>query len=476
MLQRILSFLSPRKRDKTSKAAVGKVQASDLGVRHRQVSRAANDVIRRLQKAKFEAYLVGGGVRDLLLGGRPKDFDVATSATPEQVKRIFRGARIIGRRFRIVHVRVGREVIEVTTFRANHEDAKHHKDAIQSDSGMLLRDNVYGDRHSDAIRRDFTINALYYDPCEDVVFDHAHGIEDLQRKKIRVIGDPATRYQEDPVRMLRAVRFAAKLGFDIDRGSREPIYIMGDLLDNIPSARLWDESMKLLMSGQAAATIEALREHQLFKHLFPGSDDAWDKHPIAAKLFMQAAKNTDDRIRERKRVTPAFIYAVLLWPEVDSLRQVAEKDGMPKNQALHQAIQATLSRQLTRISIPKRFTIAMREIWEMQLQLPRRAGQRAFKTLENPRFRAAYDFLLLRESAGENHQGLGQWWTDFQEADDETREKMAHQQHGRQTSKNGRRSPARRRPRRKPSSHVEANTASPSTNTASSSSGAGKSE
>lgn len=464
MLQRILSFLSTRQREKPSEFAVDKVPASELGVRHRQVSRAANDVIRRLQKAKFEAYLVGGGVRDLLLGGRPKDFDVATSATPEQVKRIFRGARIIGRRFRIVHVRIGREVIEVTTFRANHDSAKHHKDAIQSDSGMLLRDNVYGDRQSDAIRRDFTINALYYDPCEDVVFDHAQGIEDLERRKIRVIGDPMTRYQEDPVRMLRAVRFAAKLGFEIEHNSREPIFTMGDLLDNIPAARLWDESMKLLMSGKAEATIEALRDHQLFEHLFPGSHEAWDSHPIAANLIVQAAKNTDARIRDRKRVTPAFIYAVLLWPEVDALRLDAEKEGMPKNQALHQAIQATLSRQLTRISIPKRFTIAMREIWELQLQLPRRAGQRAFRTLENPRFRAAYDFLLLRESAGENHQGLGQWWTEFQEADDETREKMAHQQHGRQNGKGGRsRNNTRRRPRRKPTEQSGSNTSSSNT-------------
>lgn len=396
---------------------------AEHGIYQEDISRSALQIIDRLEEAGFEAYLVGGGVRDLLIGGHPKDFDIATDATPEQVKRLFRSARIIGRRFRIVHVRLGRDMVEVTTFRAQHSSGDE-EDGRAGETGMLLRDNVYGDIHSDAVRRDFTMNALYYSPSDSVVTDFTTGMEDIKARLVRMIGDPKTRYQEDPVRMLRAVRLAAKLNFDIEPKTAEPILELGNLLGHVPAARLFDECLKLFMNGHAEATYLALRRYRLFGVLFPGVDDLLGTDPIAERLVHQATINTDARVNADKRVTPAFIFAVILWPAVVREQERLEAEGMPPLPALNLAAQDIITAQVRRISIPRRFTTTMREIWDLQPRLPRRRGTQAFRLVTHPRFRAAYDFLLLREQAGEDHQGLGAWWTAFQEADEGERKTM----------------------------------------------------
>ncbi|BFM06067.1 polynucleotide adenylyltransferase PcnB [Halioxenophilus aromaticivorans] len=421
MLKRFISLFTG---DSTSSGKVV-IPHSKHSIANNDVSRNAIKVIERLQQADFEAYLVGGGVRDLLLDGHPKDFDVATNATPEQVRKLFRNSRIIGRRFRIVHVRYGREVIEVTTFRSHHQEGSgKSQESHQSDEGMLLRDNVYGDLQSDAERRDFTINALYYDPVSRDILDYTRGVNDIDARMLRIIGDPATRFKEDPVRMLRAVRFAAKLGFEIEPKTAAPIADLASMLQNIPAARLWDESMKLFMSGYSTAIFHQMVERDLFKYLFPGSA-SHIANPQTMAFFENAMLNTDKRIRADKRVTPAFIFAVLLWPAVVTRQDELMAEGSSTAlQAAHQAQQQVLQAQLNVISIPKRFTSVMREIWDLQAALPRRNGRRAYRTLEQQRFRAAYDFLLLREQSGEDHQGLGAWWTEFQFADEEKREQL----------------------------------------------------
>lgn len=415
--------------------------ASQLGLHSYQVSSSALQIIEQLEKAGFEAYLVGGGVRDLLVEGKPKDFDIATSATPEQIKNLFRSARIIGRRFRIVHVRIGREVTEVTTFRAHHEEGSKSQ-ATQAANGMLIRDNVYGDIKSDALRRDFTMNALYYSPERDEIIDYTCGIDDVKQGLVRMIGDPKTRYQEDPVRMLRAARLAAKLGFSIEKSTAKPISELGNLLTNIPPARLFDECLKLFMSGYAEVTYEKLKQQQLFRYLFPATAHLLDAKPneqtnelpigqqsaYVDKLIRQAAENTDSRISTGKRVTPAFIFAVILWPAVTRELEQRYKEGLKGIPAMQQAGQSVLREQVQRVAIPRRFTQTIKEIWEMQLRLPRRAGNQAYRALEHPRFRAAYDFLLLREQAGEDHQGLGEWWTHFQTANEDQRTTLVAEQ------------------------------------------------
>ncbi|WGL18024.1 polynucleotide adenylyltransferase PcnB [Microbulbifer bruguierae] len=398
------------------------VPRSDHTLSRRDISRAALTVMKRLQEAGFEAFIVGGSVRDLLLGGHPKDFDVATDATPEQAKQLFRGARIVGRRFRILHARIGREVIEVTTFRGHHSDGDDHE-AQQSEHGMLLRDNVYGDLESDAVRRDFTVNALYYTINGFEIHDYTGGIQDIEQRLIRMIGDPTTRYKEDPVRMLRAVRFAAKLDFAIEPGTAAPLPELAPLLRNIAPARLFDEVLKLLMSGYGERTFELLREYELWPHLFPDNARMLD-NPQALAMTRLALRNTDRRIRADQRVTPAFLYAALLWPAVNAEQIFLTEKGIPPVPALAQAAQKITSNQLAHTAIPKRFTMPMREIWDMQSRLPRRSGERALRLMELPRFRAAYDFLLLREESGEIPAGLGQWWTDFQQADEDQRQQM----------------------------------------------------
>lgn len=421
------------------------IPAEDHTISRQQVSHSAIKVIDRLQKAGFLAYLVGGGVRDTLLGGKPKDFDVATNATPEQVVGIFRNGRLIGRRFQIVHVRFGREIIEVTTFRDHHKAARGSGQASQSEQGLLLRDNVYGDIESDAIRRDFTVNALYYDPNSEELYDFVQGAADLENRVLRIIGNASNRYKEDPVRMLRAVRFSAKLGFELAPKTEAPLRTMGELLSHVPPARLFEEVLKLFMNGSATATFSLLQEYNLLEYLFPGTAHALSaKHKIDQQLVKQAFLNTDTRIRQGKRVTPAFLYAALLWPQVRvAMAKLVKEQNLRPQEALQQAAQGAVSQQLGRTSIPKRFLIPMREIWFLQLHLPRREGRRAYALVEHPRFRAAYDFLLLREDAGENMNGLGMWWTRFQGVDEAERENMVKQLGN---AGNGRQS--RRRPRR----------------------------
>ncbi|MDD9888955.1 MAG: polynucleotide adenylyltransferase PcnB [Gammaproteobacteria bacterium] len=405
-------------------------------ISRKQIAPNALKVLYRLSDAGFHAYIVGGGVRDILLGNQPKDFDVATNATPEEVKKLFKNARIIGRRFKIVHIRFGREIIEVTTFRANHmpqnEIADHTPrrqirglDSAHSKSGMILRDNVYGNIDEDAMRRDFTINALYYTTRNFELLDFCGGLDDMQNRQIRIIGDPIERYKEDPVRMLRAIRFSAKLGFEIEEKTRQPINEYSYLLDSVSAARLFDETLKLMIGGFAQRTFALLSEFQLGSYLFAPTLEAIEQgDPVAAKLVSLALRNTDERLASGKSVTPAFLFAALLWPLLKLNLAQSKNQGLHPQQAFQQAAQSALMEQLDYTAIPKRFTVASREIWELQNRLQRRNKRSIESAFNHPRFRAAYDFLLLREEAGEELGGLGQWWTDFQNGDTKLRSEL----------------------------------------------------
>lgn len=419
-------------------------------ISRRNISRGAQAVIKKLQASGYQAYLVGGGVRDLQLGGHPKDFDVATDAKPEQVHVLFKGSRIVGRRFRIVHVRQGREIIEVTTFRGSHDqdDNLGKNQSRQSDSGMLLRDNVFGTVEEDAIRRDFTVNALYYDPQDFTIHDYTGGLGDLHDGILRMIGDPETRYREDPVRMLRAARFAAKLNFTIAPETEAPIESLANLIDSVSSARLFDEMLKLFQSGYGERTFYQLRRLGLYKHLFAQTEWALT-HSKDSEMYhamiVQALKNTDARIAQEKSVTPAFIIAAMLWPPLQESTAKLSKSMKPQD-AYAQACQQVIGGQLGQISIPKRFTITVREIWDLQFRLPNIQGKRPERTAAHPRFRAAYDFLLLRESAGENTGNLGAWWTDYQR-DNPLPSPSQHEHHSENRNEEHRRPPRRRRRR-----------------------------
>lgn len=371
--------------------------------------------MQNLNQAGFQAYLVGGAIRDILLGKHPKDFDVATDATPEQVRKVFKNARIIGRRFQIVHVRFGREIIEVTTFRGSHDnnDEQCKQKSSANDHGMLLRDNVFGTVEEDAERRDFSVNAFYYSGENSAVYDFANGLQDIDGKKIRLIGEPSTRYKEDPVRILRAIRFSAKLDFTIETATAAAIPENAPLLSKIPPARRFDESLKLFISGQAVKTFALLEQYDLIQYLIHQSQ-VFNEDNVWEKFLHQALINTDKRLAQGKSITPAFIYAVFLWPSVKQQMAIFRADGLPETPALHAASNKVISYQSQLTAIPKRLQLAMKEMWELQFRLPNTSGKRAFKTYEHPRFRAAYDFLLLREEAGEIESGLGQWWTDFQ--------------------------------------------------------------
>jgi poly(A) polymerase len=430
MLKKLFqSFRSPlRKPQQHTRTTPEVLNASQHSLQRGQFSRYALNIVERLQNAGYQAYLVGGCVRDLLLNIEPKDFDVATSATPEQVRAEFRNARIIGRRFKLVHIHFGREIIEVATFRANHPEDDEEEDSNQSsrnESGRILRDNVYGTLEDDAQRRDFTINALYYDPVSERILDYANGVHDIRNRLIRLIGDPEQRYKEDPVRMLRAVRFAAKLDFGIEKHSALPIRPLAPMLRDIPSARLFEEVLKLFLSGHAEPTFEMLVDLELFEPLFPATSKALEYNPTYTHtLVSQALINTDLRIKQGKPVTPAFLFAALLWPALPAKVLRLQERGMPPIAAMHEAAHELIIEQCQRIAIPKRFTMPIREIWDMQERLPRRSGKRADQLLDNPRFRAGYDFLLLRETAGEQTDGLGEWWTEYQECNDSERREM----------------------------------------------------
>ncbi|KXI23301.1 poly(A) polymerase [Photobacterium sanguinicancri] len=439
------------------------IPRQEHGISRRDISENALKVLYRLNKAGFDAYLVGGGVRDILLGKQPKDFDIATNATPEEIKDLFRNCRLIGRRFRLAHILFGRDVIEVATFRGHHEDAKPAPQAgnnkkqqpvsAQNQEGMLLRDNVYGSIDEDAERRDFTVNALYYNIDDYSISDYTNGVQDLEDRIIRLIGDPETRYREDPVRMLRAARFAAKLDMTIEERTAAPIKELSTLLRDIPAARLFEESLKLLQSGQGFATYELLREYNLFQQLFPIQSEHFteDKNSDTEKMIAYILKATDKRIAKDMRVNPAFMYAAMLWyPMTTRAEEISITSGLSYYDAFMVAANDILDEQVKTIAIPRRHTTTVRDIWQQQLRFTRRTGKRAFKAMEHPKFRAAYDFLEMRSNfEGDDVRELAQWWNDFQHGDNTNRNKMVQQIN----DGSGSRRPRRRKPqqrRRKP--------------------------
>jgi poly(A) polymerase len=383
------------------------------------ISYGAKRVTDGLQAAGFQAYVVGGAVRDLLLDRQPKDFDVATDATPEEVRRVFRRSRIIGRRFRLVHVMFGEETVEVSTFRR----AIEAEDAETDEHGRILRDNEFGDQEQDAERRDFTANALFYDPATQEIFDYHNGYADIRANTLRMIGDPEVRYREDPVRMLRAVRLSAKLGMKLDPATAAPIFKMKELLSNVPEARLFDEMLKLLLSGHAMPCIKKLRAMDLHHGMLPMLDVILEQ-PMGEKFVMLALQNTDQRIAEEKATSPAFLFAALLWHEVLSAWKSKQEAGERPIAAMHAAMDEVLERQRAQLAIPRRYDTVMKELWLLQPRFEQRGGQRPMRLLALPRFRAAYDFLLLRCQSGEVETELGTWWEEFQHASDERRTEM----------------------------------------------------
>ena len=378
-------------------------------------SSGAVHVVERLQDQGFEAYVVGGAVRDLLLGKKPKDFDVATNATPEQIKQCFRSARIIGRRFQIVHVRSGREIIEVTTFRGHHDTDTGSQAAQASQSGRLLRDNVYGSLDDDARRRDLTINALYYDTVAQTLIDKMDGQADVAARIIRIIGAPADRYREDPVRMVRVLRFAARLEFDIEPRTRSAIAETGTLLRDIPAARLFDEWLKLFMNGFSAPTCALLREHGLLTHLMGDGVDAAHDTSAAQLLQHQAMTNTDRRVAEDRPVTPAFLLAALFWPATEQRADQLMARGESPLQAMHSAGQQIVQEACQHLAIPKRFSFAMRDIWDLQPRLERRQPKKVKDLLAHRWFRAAFDLRLLREASGDEGDECSAFWSAQQQ-------------------------------------------------------------
>lgn len=399
---------------------------SEHSISRDNISPNALKVLYRLNKAGYQAYLVGGCVRDLMLGLHPKDFDVTTNATPEQVKGLFRNCRLVGRRFRLAHVMFGREIIEVATFRGHHSDNDAQK-GKQSEQGQLLRDNVFGTIEEDAQRRDFDVNAMYYNIADFSVEDFANGLNALEERCFNMIGDPDMRYREDPVRMLRAIRFSAKLRMSIGEATAAPIPALAPLLANIPPARLFEEVLKLFLNGRGLETFKLLRQYHLFEQLFPILTPHLKASDSREMRFLeQVLTNTDKRINSEKTVNPAFIYAAMLWYPVEERAQKLQfEGGFNYHDAFNLAITDVLDRQLQRIMIPKRFTAIIREIWMLQLRLPKRFGKRAFQHLSNPRFRAAYDFMWLRGMAeGGELAELADWWTRFQNVSEADRLKM----------------------------------------------------
>ena len=386
--------------------------ASEHGIAPGRIDRNVRQILARLDEAGFEAYLVGGCVRDLLLGRAPKDFDVATAARPEEVRALFPRSRLIGRRFRLAHVRAGREVFEVATFRAGHEAA------AAGPEGMLLHDNVYGTREEDAVRRDFTVNALYYDDRDGSVLDFTGGMADLGAGLIRAIGDPAVRYREDPVRMLRAVRFAAKLGFRIEERTEAPIFDLAPLLEGVPAARLFEEVLKLFQGGHARESLRGLDRYDLLPRLYPETAEAARRDPRGRALLERALVNTDRRIAGNLPVSPGFLVAALMWGPVRERAEAFLDQGRARSrpEALDAAADEAIAVQSKRTSMPRRWSAMARDVWTMQPRLESRRPRRVDVTIAHPRFRAAYDFLCLRAEAGEPVEERAAWWTEAQGA------------------------------------------------------------
>lgn len=438
------------------------VERAEHPISRSMIASSALKVLYRLKDAGYQGFLVGGCVRDLLIGMEPKDFDVATDASPEEVRRLFRNCRLIGRRFRLAHIRFGQHIVEVATFRAagepitpdtdpdeddaaesdddvngnvddgddevngnvddgaddfgNRPAAQGNTDLVHDHRGRLLRDNIYGTIDQDVWRRDFTCNALYYNIRDFSIWDFTGGVADVKARTLRLIGDPETRYREDPVRMLRAVRFEAKLGFTLHEGTRAPFATLAGLLENIPPARLLDEFQKLFMAGFGQRSFELMQAHGLFKHLFPATAAhlAEEKDGMALRLIRAGLANTDQRISDDRPVTPMFLFAVLLFGPISAAAQRRFETGAHPGQAIAEAVDEVVAAQNRRIGIPKRFSIPMRELLALQPRFQRREGRRALAFIGHPRFRAAYDFLLLRAEAGGEDPEIARWWTELQ--------------------------------------------------------------
>ena len=423
------------------------IPRAEHNISRSRISENALKVLYRLKSGGYESFMVGGGVRDLLLGREPKDFDVATNARPEEVHALFRNCRIIGRRFRLAHVQFGREIVEVATFRANRPvDDLHMRD--HGGNGRILRDNTYGTLEEDAFRRDFSVNALYYDIRDFSVHDYVGGLPDLQVGVLRLIGDPETRYREDPVRMLRAVRFMAKLGFRMHPETAAPIAELAPLLAEIPPARLFEEILKLFLYGFGQQAFQHLRQQGLFARLFPRTDAVLntEEQGFPHTFISNALASTDARVIEDKPVTPAFLFAALLWEPVRQQAVKLETAGTHPAEALRRAADELVSQQVADVALPRRFATPMIEIYQMQPRFLQREGKQPQRLLAHPRFRAAYDFLMLRAAAGEVDQELASWWTRMQAAGSEEQRSMLSPS---STIPAGRRRRSRGRPRHK---------------------------
>lgn len=392
------------------------IPKSEHGIARKAIGSNALKVIGRLQEAGFAAYVVGGGPRDLLLGQCPKDFDVSTGATPEEIRNLFRNARLIGRRFRLAHIRFGREIIEVATFRGSSEEGDR-----ELDGGRLLRDNVFGSEAEDAVRRDFTINALMYDPSTEKLRDYVDGFTDIRNRRLRLIGDPVTRFREDPVRLLRAVRFVTKLNLSMDPATAGPVVQMAPLLADIPPPRLLEELLKLLLAGHAWPGYQRMAQLGLWQQLFPDLIPDPESPP---ELVKQALLNTDERVARDKPVTPGFLFAALFWLVVKRRADELLAAGAAPVEALARAGEEAFTRHTGRVSIHRRFSTMAKEIWMFQPRFERRYGKRAMRLLSERRFRAAYDFLVLRGLEDPELSDLVDWWTRVQEVDQQTREQM----------------------------------------------------
>ncbi|MCR3756037.1 MAG: poly(A) polymerase I [Sodalis sp. Psp] len=394
-------------------------------ISRKEISESALKVLYRLHKAKYEAYLVGGSVRDLLLGKKPKDFDITTNATPEQMRKLFRNCRLVGRRFRLAHVMFGPEIIEVATFRGHHQASQPYEsmtDTVITDhNGMLLRDNIFGSIEEDAQRRDFSVNSLYYSVSDFTLRDYTGGLKDLQEGTIRLIGDPETRYREDPVRMLRAVRFAAKLDMTISRETAEPIPRLAALLHDIPPARLFEETLKLLQAGYGEVTYRLLCACQLFQPLFPLISRNFTKYgdTYMEQMITHVLNDTDRRLHNDMRINPAFLFATMLWyPLLKRAQTLTQESDLTDFDAFSLAMNDILNEQCRTLAIPKRLTVLIRSMWQLQLRLSRRCVKHIYKIMEHPKFRAAYDLLTLRAEIENNSdlQYLSYWWGEFQDA------------------------------------------------------------
>lgn len=427
------------------------LKASDYGIYPHLISRQALQVVEKLQNNGFEAYVVGGCLRDILLEKTPKDFDIATNARPEQIQKIFqRQCRLIGRRFRLAHILFGKEIIEVATFRAAHDTVNNDQFAKQSAEGMLLRDNVYGNLEDDAARRDFTVNAFYYNPNKDQLYDFFNGIKDLRAGRLVLIGDPVQRYQEDPVRMLRAIRFMAKLEMFLDKRCEQPIYELAPLLQNIPAARLFDESLKLLQTGQGEKTYHLLYKYQLFQQLFPVLTPFFTENgdSFTEKMLIKALRSTDERIADHLRINPAFLFAAFFWyPLRERIEILKNEGGLNNFDAYSLASNDLLHLVCQRVAILRRHTATIRDIWSLQLLFTKRTGKRPQLTLEHQKFRAAYDLLALRAEIehGETIE-LATWWYEYQQSNTSQRNELIQIQQKRQAEHGV---PNKRKPRRR---------------------------